>query len=299
MTTRQAAVIASGHSKDGRAAYEAVPAMLRERGIEVIEAHFEPTHKGLRKRIKRAMKAGIKLIVVCGGDGTLTHAVRHFAHKDCTLGIVPAGTGNSFAMGLGIQGSFEDAIDTIVDGTEARVDLGTINKTFFANFVTIGLPAEVAANTSRGLKHVVGAIAYGIAGIVPLVTHKPFRARFSWKKHEVRVETHQAIVANGRFYGHQPLAPDATLVDGRLTVFVRDTASKLDAAQTHLALLRGDQAKLEAAHIWSTGSDIRIKTRPKAPVAVDGSLFCETPIRIGVAREALRVMVPSTNALSA
>ena len=95
MATRQAVVLASGHSRRGKEALEAIPSLLVARGIEILDAHMEPTHESLAKAVKKAMKAGTKLIVVCGGDGTQTHVVPLFAKKSYTLGIVPAGSGNS------------------------------------------------------------------------------------------------------------------------------------------------------------------------------------------------------------
>ncbi len=298
MTRRQAVVISSEHSHSGRAAIEAVPRLLLERGVEISGVYVERNSKALAKRVKREMKAGARLIVVCGGDGTLTHSVPLFANKNCVLGVVPAGTGNSFACSLGIDESFEAAADAIAYGEEACVDLGTVDGTYFANFLTIGFPSQVAGETPRGLKRVFGAFAYGVAGFVPLLVHASFRATFKWKKHRVSVETHQAIVANGRDFGHQPLSGDASLVDGRLTVFVRDTTSKIDLLQTYFALLLGSQHRLRDAHIWSTSDTLKISTKPRVPVAIDGSLRCKTPIRVGVAPKALRVLVPSVSGLS-
>jgi YegS/Rv2252/BmrU family lipid kinase len=237
--------------------------------------------------------------VVCGGDGTQSAVVPYFRKSKSTLGVVPAGTGNSFALGLGIEGTFEAAADAIAHGQERLVDLGCVNGTYFANFVTIGLAAQIGEETPRILKAVLGPVAYGLAGIEPMLTHKPFRAELRWKGHRLQVHTHQIIVANGRFYGHQPLAPDATLDDGRLTVFVRDTKGRIDVMRTYLALLRGEQANLSGVHLFSTDSKLKISTKPKAPVAVDGDDFGKTPLRLHVAPRALRVMAPAVTALSA
>jgi YegS/Rv2252/BmrU family lipid kinase len=289
MEPRQATVIARGHSRRGREAYETIPGLLRERGIQVLDTELVEERDDVVKAVRQAMKHKIRLIVVCGGDGTQTSVVPLFANRRFTLGVVPAGTGNSFAMGLGID-SFESAADAIAYGREQRIDLGVVNGTYFANFLTIGLSAQVAEEASRTLKSVIGTAAYGVAAVVPLLTHRPFRVDIRWKRHRVRADTHQLIVAGGRFYGHQPISPDATLTDGKLTVFVRDGKSKLDVMQTYLALMRGDQHLLSGVHLWSTSGKLKIRTKPKAPVAVDGCAFGTTPLRMHVAHRALRVM---------
>jgi YegS/Rv2252/BmrU family lipid kinase len=292
MEPRQAIVIARSQSRRGREAYERVPALLRERGVEVVGAELVKERDDVCRAVRRAIKRKFRLIVVCGGDGTQTSVVRYFANRRYTLGVVPAGTGNSFALGLGIE-SFESAVDAIAFGEERKVDLGVVNGTYFANFLTIGFSAQVAEETPRTLKSVIGAAAYGIAAVVPLLTHRPFRVDVRWKKHRVRADTHQIIAANGRFYGHQPLSEDATIADGRMTVFVQDRTSKLDLVQTYLALVRGEQGALSGVHLWSTSDKLTIRTKPKAPVAIDGCGFGTTPVKMHVAPSALRVMMPT------
>ena len=291
MDPRQVTVIARGHSRHGREAYEAVPRLLRERGVQVLGAELVDEREQVRGAVRRAIKQKVRLIVVCGGDGTQTSVVPLFANRRYTLGVVPAGTGNSFAMGLGID-SFESAADAIAYGNERKIDLGVVNGTYFANFLTIGLSAEIAAETSHTLKSVIGPAAYGLAAVVPLMLHRAFRADIRWKRHRIRAETHQIIAANGRFYGHQPISEDASLTDGRMTVFVRDGTNKLDLVQTYLALIRGEQRSLSGVHLWSTSEKLKIRTKPKVPVSVDGCDSGRTPLRLRVARRALRVMLP-------
>lgn len=137
---RQATVIVRGHSRRGREAYEAIPGLLRERGVQVLNTELAEERDDVCAAVRRAIKQKVRLIVVCGGDGTQTSVVPFFAHRRYTLGVVPAGTGNSFALGLGID-SFESAADAIAYGNERRIDLGVVNGTYFANFLTIGLAA--------------------------------------------------------------------------------------------------------------------------------------------------------------
>jgi diacylglycerol kinase (ATP) len=285
----QAVLIAGNHSRRGREAYETLPQLLRQRGIDIIDTYFGEDRVDVCKRVRRAIKRKERLIVVCGGDGTHTSVVPFFAKTKSTLGVVPAGTGNSFALGLGID-SFESAADAIAYGRKCKVDLGVVNGTYFANFLTVGLAAQIAQETSRGLKSVIGPLAYGVTAVVPMLTHRPFKTDIRWKQHHVKVKTHQIIVASGRFYGHQPLKRDASVTDGKLTTFVRDRNSRLDVVQTYLALLRGEQMDLSGVRLWSTSGTVKIATKKKAPVAVDGCAFGKTPIRVWVEPGALRVM---------
>src|SRR5581483_3674362 len=165
----------------------------------------------LRRALKRALRHHEDLVVVGGGDGSMTEAANVLAHRQTALGVLPLGTGNSFAQTLGLNGDVEQAVDAIVAGRVVEVDLGVANRRYFANFATIGFPAEVAASAPRFLKRIVGVLAYVIGAVRPFVTHGPFTAKVTWDEGRSRFQTRQIVVASGRFFGHQPLVPEASI----------------------------------------------------------------------------------------
>ncbi len=288
---REATVICRLSSRHGLAYYQRLHTELPKRGVEIVETHMVRRRKSLKKRIRQAVKSGAKLIVVIGGDGTQTAAVGELAHTDSVLAVVPAGTGNSFAFSLGIKDDLEAAIDTIADGKEIRVDVGIVNGTYFANFATIGLIADAANRTPRGLKRIVGPIAYGVAALQSLLRDKPFELHVKWKKETLKIVTHQAIVASGRYFGWQPLTPQATLRSGDLAFFAAAGDKAQDVITTNAALLRGDHTELEHAHYFSA-PEIKIRTKPKQPLNIDGHALGTTPAKFKIAPKALRVLVP-------
>ena len=205
--------------------------------------------------------------------------------------MIPAGTGNSFAHSLGIGSDFERAIEAIVNGKEIKVDLGVVNGTYFANFATIGLASEIGDETPNLLKRITGPVAYGLAGIKPMLMHQAFNCVIKWKRNVLKLETHQIIVANGRYYGHEALTPSATIVDGELTFFATTGTSRLDILRQYTALVRGDQTQMRDAHYF-TAKKISIKTDRPELLSIDGCALGKTPAKFSVARKALRVMVP-------
>jgi len=232
----------------------------------------------------------VPLIVVCGGDGTLTSAVALFAHRKVTLGVVPSGTVNSFSRNLGIEQTFEGAADIIAHGVERRLDLGCVNGTYFANFLTIGVEAEIAQQTTRTLKKVLGPLAYGAAALGPFLRHRKFRCRLRWGKRRLDIDTHHLILVNGRYYGYRPIDPDASQASGKLTVFVRDEQGKLSLLATYAALAAGKERSLDGTRLWSTFDAVEVRTKPVQRIAADGHPLGKTPARIHVDPGALRVM---------
>jgi YegS/Rv2252/BmrU family lipid kinase len=286
-------LVGNVRSRKTNALFARARTLLTERGVRVEESYTVNDGKALCRYVGDAVKSGVELIVVGGGDGSLTSVVGAFAHTSSVLGVLPFGTGNSFARSLGIRPDLEHAVDTIVNGKAISVDLGIVNDRYFANFAAIGLSSVVARRTSTALKKVVGPAAYALAGIGPLLRCEPFEATIRWDNdRKISIHTHQLVVANGRYYGLVPIMPDATIVDGKLTLLTSEGMSRWDVARLFAALLRGDQDRLASVQFFQA-SDVTIKTKPKQHMDIDGEPLGTTPARFSIARKALHVLVPN------
>lgn len=291
---RSVVVVVNRRSRRSEAELQHLHAALIAHDLRVAEFHVETDDVECRRLIKRAVKAGAPEILVGGGDGTMTHAVGALAYRKSVLGVLPLGTGNSFAKTLGLDvHDLDAAVATIARGHVAEVDLGVANRTYFANFATIGFSSEAAAAVQRGWKNVLGSVAYVLAGIGPLFTHRGFHARIRWPDGKLVLQTQDIIVANGRNFGNTALTPQATIEEGLLTLFACADRSPLEAARTYLALARGTQFALPGAHVinarWFT-----IDARKQQSIRIDGSALEMTPARFRIARRALRVFVPES-----
>lgn len=287
---RSAVIIAQAHSHSGEKLIEQAGAALRERGVSVDASHLVTGHKAIRKRIKQAVKSEAPIVVLLGGDGTQRIGVAEIAHSKTVLGVVPAGTGNSFAESLGIDAP-EQAYDAIAYGRVERVDVGVVNGQRFANFASIGLASVIADHTPRWLKRFMGPVAYGLSAVKPLIHHRPFAASVKWKKNKLTIRTQQIIVANGRMFGHTPITPESTLTDGMLTFYATERTGPVDVMRTYAAFLNDSQTKIPEAHYFRA-KKMTIKTSRKALISVDGSPLCNTPAKFSVERNALAVFVP-------
>lgn len=265
-------------------------AMLEERGVRLSFAHVIDGDKQLRRCLRRLLENGNELVIVAGGDGTMTTAAGELAKSGAVLGVLPMGTGNSFALSLGIT-DLRSAVDAIAGGRTTTIDLGKVNGTYFANFATIGLSATIARATPNRLKKLLGAAAYVLAGVIPGLRAHPFRCRVRAGKLKLEFQTYQVIVANGRYFGHMPLAPNASLKSGSLLLYSTSDASIPDAAKTYASLLFERQHRLANAHVLEA-TELRIRTRGKQPLAIDGEVCGTTPARFSVVPGALRVLVP-------
>jgi diacylglycerol kinase family enzyme len=136
-------------------------------------------------------------------------------------------------------------------------------------------------------------IAYGFAALVPLLRRKPFELHVKWPGSSLKLTTQQAIVTSGRYFGWQPLTPQADIRSGELWFFAAAGRNPVDAVVINAALLQGKQTNLQDAHFFSA-SKMTIAAKPKQPLNIDGHAFGTTPAHFRIARNALRVLVPQS-----
>ena len=76
-----------------------------------------------------AVDEGYDMVAAAGGDGTVHEVVNGLMRGDkaaLPLGIIPIGSGNDLAFGLGIREKAEEAVQRIFTGTPRTIDLARI-----------------------------------------------------------------------------------------------------------------------------------------------------------------------------
>jgi diacylglycerol kinase (ATP) len=68
-----------------------------------------------------------ELVIVSGGDGTISAVAPALIATPKILGIVPRGTANAFAMALGIPSDVLGACEAIVNGIPRSIDTAECN----------------------------------------------------------------------------------------------------------------------------------------------------------------------------
>lgn len=86
-----------------------------------------------------ARHADNPLVVVGGGDGTLSAAASVLAGRRCAMGILPLGTRNHLARQLGVPLDLEEAARVALRGQRKRIDLGAAGARIFVNNASFGI----------------------------------------------------------------------------------------------------------------------------------------------------------------
>ncbi len=120
-------------------------------------------------------------VLVMGGDGMAHLGLNACAGTDATLGIIPAGTGNDFARGVGVPKELPGAIDAICVGATRRVDLSHIsNEAYPSRYVGAVLSTGYDARVNRATNDIslrFGSLSYGWIALRELVHFSPLQYR--------------------------------------------------------------------------------------------------------------------------
>src|ERR1700693_4864336 len=106
--------------RDRRAQMRAVSERVKSRGLELISAPTDaPGHA--TEIVRSFLPSGLDVVVVCGGDGTISETAGGLAGTAVPLAILAGGTSNVLARELSIPLDLEDAIALLFDGVPRRV----------------------------------------------------------------------------------------------------------------------------------------------------------------------------------
>ncbi|UVO53411.1 diacylglycerol kinase family protein [Sphingomonas sp. SUN039] len=284
---RSATLIVNAQSRRGRDLFDQAKSLIEARGITLDAAHALDKPDRLVPTVKAAVAGGTKMVVIGGGDGTLSSAVDLLVGKDVVFALLPLGTANSFARSTGIPLDLEAAVDVIADGRRARVDLGMIDLDYFCNVAAIGLAPLIAETIPHGLKRWLGRIGY-----LSWVAVSLFRFRaFTLVVNGEAMEATEVRIANGRFQGGTELIDDADPQSGEIVVQAVRGSTRFGLMWSWIASV------LRLPHRHATtrdfhGRELRIETIPPLPISIDGEVLAHTPVTARVAAKAIEMALP-------
>jgi len=168
-----------------------------------------------------AVAAGVQLVVICGGDGTIMACLCALAGTDMPVALLPLGTGNLLARNLGVPIELADALAVAVTGVDRRIDLGRVGDQPFSVMAGIGFDAAMMADASARMKNFAGWPAYVVSGLRHL-RDPVMRVQLRIDDNPpLRRPARTVLVGNvGRLQGGLELLPDAIVDDGLLDVVV-------------------------------------------------------------------------------
>ncbi|WP_019816300.1 lipid kinase [Saccharomonospora saliphila] len=294
---RRVAVVVNTGSRLGAASYDQAVRRLSDSGVPVVTTEAVTEGSAMRSTLERVLAQDHDLVVVGGGDGTLSTAAGLIAGTEVTLGVLPLGTANDFARTLQVPGDLDAACRTLADGAVVDVDVGRVDGHPLLNVASVGLAVGVTEALTARLKRFFGPLAYPVATARAYRQHRPFRARLEFPDGDhAPVELSdllQVTVGNGRYYGGgHAIAPAAGIDDHKLDVVAIVRGRMPEHVRIARRLRDGTFVEHDNVH-YLTSRRLHLTTEPPSPVTVDGELVSTTPTRFAIERNALHVVVPA------
>jgi diacylglycerol kinase (ATP) len=293
-TRDTATLIVNTKARRGQEWFEKAQVCLRESGVRIDDAHALENPSELPNAVQAAVRRGVKRVIVGGGDGTFRTVANLLAQTDVNLGVLPLGTVNDFARNLGIAAEVEAACRVIADGCIARIDVGQANDNVFLLTASVGFSAQSQTALKPQLKRILGPFGYLVASLVALRRLRQLDVTVSAEGH---VEHHRVLQA-GAIKGHEWMGgkcqiPGMSLETGHLAFYALPPQPKTLFLRTIRDLMRGKFYRTPGLISFAT-CEVCIDTPTPQPLVLDGDLCGQTPVRMRVLPEALRVFVPSS-----
>jgi len=250
---------------------------------------------------RRAPDEGVDAVFVAGGDGTINEVINGLAETQVALGVLPAGTSNVWAKGLGLptRSPFHllplvDSIKALVPGKTRRIDLGRANGRYFLQWTGLGLDAAVtyAMEPRTRRQRRLGALGYIVAGVHTARTMAGTRTRVWVDGQIIYRRSILIVVSNSQLYGGGVrIATDARLDDGLLDIDTFSGTGFASSLRTVLGVVTGLHVR-DPRHSFFQGRSIQVESDKPMAIHVDGEPFSWTPLRCEVIPRALTVIIP-------
>jgi YegS/Rv2252/BmrU family lipid kinase len=288
---RSAALFVNAKSRKGQEAFEEACRLLAAAGIDLVRSKAIKDPSKLPGEVEQAVKAGVAMVIVGGGDGSISCAVDALVGSDTVFAILPLGTANSFARTLKIPLDIKSAVDAIAGGKVQRIDLGLIDKDYFANCAAIGIAPLIAETVPAKLKKWLGRPGYLAWAGLQMTRFRPFALTVKGEGVDETISALEVRIANGAYHGGAELV-ETDVRDGEIVVqaVIGTWRTKL-LWSWGLSLLGPDQMRGTVREY--RGKSFRLSTDRPLPISIDGEVLAETPVTVAVARKAIWMAVPA------
>lgn len=272
---------------------------LLDLGQEVIDLSGE-NYEVATEKARAAIASGlIDALAVAGGDGMMHLGLNLCVNSNIPLALMPCGTGNDAAMTLGVP------IDKPVEAAKLAVeslanprvvDLGhgitSVRSFYFFNTASAGFDALVNRRANRW-SFPKGPSRYTLAMLYELIGFNSLKYRAKIDGKEKQLDAMLCAVSNGpSFGGGMLVAPNASVDDGKLDLFMVHKISKPELIKVFPKVFTGDHISHPAVEIIRAES-VTLESEG-VPVFADGEPAGMLPLTVSVAPRSLRVLAKPT-----
>lgn len=281
-----------GAGQPGESPQQLVSILLEMQHQHILpEVYLVQPDSQLDEVVHHAIRAGLKLIVVAGGDGTIDSVIGAMVKSEATLGIIPTGTRNNVAFNLGITGDIASSIALLRHGQRIKIDVGRVHsghsRRWFLEGVALGLLSDLYP-MADDLQHGNLTQLGGLLSTLVSATPSTLKINLDGEQH-LTTTAHMLLVANMSYLGpHFQISSTVSCKDGLLDVFTFSDMSKLNML-SYAMLSRGGLVE-DAGIQHYRAKHTRLVSNPLMPALADGILLGQGSLSVHVHPGALTVM---------
>jgi diacylglycerol kinase (ATP) len=197
-------------------------------GVEA-RVHLTTSAGEARELARMLAQDDCSVVMAMGGDGTVNEVAQGLIGSEVPLGLLPSGSGDGLARGLGIPADLPRAFAVALAGDTIRMDVGYANTRLFLNVAGVGFDAAVSREFALAGRRGLAGYVRQTLGLVHL--YRALRYDFEHDDDMSASECFLMAVANAPAYGNGAVpAPDADVTDGVFDVLMISAGTPVQQA---------------------------------------------------------------------
>jgi diacylglycerol kinase (ATP) len=248
----------------------------------------------LERLARTAAEDGAEIVAVLGGDGSVNGAVNGLLGTKAALAVLPAGTGDDFAKGIG-SGKLDAATKRLVDPTIREIDVVRVvagaTERYYVNVAGAGFDSDVNETANAMTTRLGGTGTYVVAVLRTLRTFTAANYEITVDAQTMTLPAMLAVVGNGASYGGgMKVLPAASVTDGLLDVCIVEELSRMAFLRAFPRVFRGTHVSHPKVRMLR-GRTVKLEADRRIQVYADGERVGPLPAIFEVEPGALRAVV--------
>lgn len=254
-------------------------------------------HRGHATEIARDFAGkNFDVVAAAGGDGTANETAKGLIGSETALTIIPYGSGNGLARGLGIPLNRERAVRAIPGGRTQLIDAGQVNdgltEKLFFGFSGTGYDAYIGKlfNERNGRR---GFLPYVYLSVAGYRAFQPIPVTLTINGSTIEATPFILAIANTNEYGNGAIiAPHAVPDDGWLEVCLIQNITFMKGVLQGWRLFHGSIDRIKETTTWRV-KELTITPKEKIFYHLDGEAAeTDRPLKFSILTQRLKIWVP-------